>query len=93
MSKLLDTFEQNSLPCDLLKGVYGISTDEHFDCIFVAPSWTFDRVFGTTQIDAEQIFADRFAKTHRIRHNGKNYLLITLQVGAPNIMDFCLACY
>lgn len=92
MSKLLEIFEQNSLPCDLLKGVYGISTEEHFDCIFVAPSWTFDRIFGATQIDAEQIFTDRFAKTYRIRHDGKNYLLITLQVGAPNIMDFCLAC-
>ena len=93
MSKLLETFEQNSLPCDLLENVYGISTEEHFDCIFVAPSWTFDNMFGDLQINAEQIFVDRFAKTFKIQHADKKYLLVTLQVGAPNIMDFSLSCY
>ncbi len=93
MSKLLETFEQNSLPCDLLNTIYGIPVEEHFDCIFVAPSWTKDKVFGASEINIEEMFCTRDAKTYRIKHNGKNYLFITLYIGAPVMGEFCLACH
>lgn len=93
MSKLLDTFEQNSLPCDLLNTIYGIPAYEHFDCMFVAPSWTKDKVFGALGLDIEEMFYTRDAKTYRIKHNGKNYLFITLYIGAPVMGEFCLSCH
>jgi purine-nucleoside phosphorylase len=93
MSKLIDALEANSLPNNMLLDIYGVPDNEHFDCVFVAPSWTVEKVFDTTNIDIEQIFYSRDAKTYRIRHNGKNYLFITLYIGAPVIVDFCLLCY
>ena len=93
MNKLIQAFEQNSLPNDTLQDIYGISTSEHFDCIFVAPSWTPDKIFDALKTPVEQIYAGRFANSFKIHTNGKKYLFITLQVGAPNIIDFCLLCY
>ena len=93
MNKLIKSFEKNSLPYDILKNLYGISSKEHFDCIFIAPSWTVDKVFDTTKINVEQIFSSRDAKTFRIKHNKKKYLFITLYIGAPVMIDFCLICY
>lgn len=92
MNKLIKCFEKNSFQTDILKDVYGISNKEHFDCIFVAPTWTPDKIFDK-KIKTKQIFSGRFANTFNIKHNKKNYLFITLQIGAPNIIDFCLPCY
>ncbi len=93
MNKLIKAFEKNSLPNDTLKEIYGISNKEHFNCIFIAPSWTVDKVFDTTKINVEQIFSSRDAKTFRIKHNKKKYLFITLYIGAPVMIEFCLLCY
>ena len=75
MNKLIRAFEKNSLPYDILKNIYGISSKEHFDCVFIAPSWTVDKVFDTTKIKVEQIFSSRDAKTFRIKHNKKSIYL------------------
>ena len=91
MNKLIQSFEQNSMPNNILLDTYGISDTESFDCIFVAPSWTPEKIFDSIQ--AEQIFSGRFANTFKIKNKEKNYLFITLQIGAPNIIDFCLSCY
>ena len=93
MNKLIKALENNSLKNDTLKDLYGVSTREHFDCIFVAPSWTPEKVFDTDKIKVEQIFSGRFANTFRIHNGNKKYLLVTLFIGAPNIIDFCLMCY
>ena len=93
MSKLIDALEANSLPNNMLLDIYGVPDNEHFDCVFVAPSWTPEKVFDMSNIDITEIVLNRFANSFRIRHKGKNYLFIRLQVGAPNIIDFCLLCY
>lgn len=92
MNKLLKSLEKNSLPNDMLMDIYGISDKERFDCIVVAPSWTPDKVFDK-KIKVKQIFSGRFANTFKIRHDNKNCLFITLQIGSPNMIDFCLLCY
>ena len=93
MHKLIKAFEKNSLPNNMLLDIYGISTRKHYDCVFVAPSWTPDKIFDASKVKVEQIFAGRFANTYHIKNSSKNYLFITLQIGAPNIIDFCLLCY
>lgn len=92
MNKLIKSLEKNSLPNDMLKDIYGISDKEYFDCIFIAPSWTPDKIFDE-KVKVKQIFSGRFANTFSIKCNKKNYLFVTLQIGAPNIIDFCLLCY
>ena len=92
MHKLIKSLEKNSLPNDMLKDIYGISDKEYFDCIFIAPSWTPGKIFDE-KVKVKQIFSGRFANTFSIKRNKKNYLFVTLQIGAPNIIDFCLLCY
>ena len=93
MNKIVKLFQENTHCSDLLHEIYGISSAEHFDCVFIAPSWPIDKVFDSATTDITEIYSDRFSKSHRIKHNGKSYLYIQLQVGAPNIVDFCLSCH
>ncbi len=93
MNKIIDAFIKNQSLDDPLHGVYGISSDEHFDCAFIAPSWQMEKVFNTNTTDITPIFQDRFSKSFRIKSGNKNYLYIQLQVGAPSIIDFCICCY
>ena len=89
MNKIVKSFQENTHCSDLLHEIYGISSAEHFDCVFIAPSWPIDKVFDSATTDITEIYSDRFSKSHRIKHNSKSYLYIQLQVGAPNIVDFC----
>ena len=93
MNKIVKLFQENTHCSDLLHEIYGISSAEHFDCVFIAPSWPIDKVFDSATTDITEIYSDRFSKSHRIKHNGKSYLYIQLRVGAPNIVDFCLSCH
>ena len=38
-------FKQYSNADDPLKLIYGISSSEHFDCVFIAPTWCISKVF------------------------------------------------
>lgn len=93
MNKIIKSFQENTHCSDLLHEIYGVSSAEHFDCVFIAPSWPIDKVFDSATTDITEIYSDRFSKSHRIKHNGKSYLYIQLRVGAPNIVDFCLSCH
>lgn len=93
MNKIIKSCQDNISCSDMLQQLYGISSAEHFDCVFIAPSWPIDKVFDSTTTYITEIYSDRFSKSHRIKHNGKTYLYIQLQVGAPNIVDFCLSCH
>lgn len=92
MNKIVKLFQDNTHCSDLLYEIYGISSAEHFDCVFVAPSWSIDKVFDNIAIDASEIYKTKFSTLYRIKHNGKSYLYAQLQIGAPNIIDFCLSC-
>lgn len=93
MNKLIKALEKNSFSGDTLLNRYGISSDECFDCVFIAPIWTPENVFDTDSIKIEQVFSKYFATTYIIHHNDKKFIFITLKVGAPHIIDFCLSCY
>lgn len=93
MNKLIEALEQNSFSGDILLNRYGFSSDEHFNCVFVAPIWTPENVFDIDSINIEQVFSKYFATTYIIHHNDKKFIFITLKVGAPHIIDFCLSCY
>ena len=93
MNKLIKALEENSFSGDTLLTRYGVSSDEHFDCAFIAPIWTPENIFDIENIDIEQVFSKYFATTYVIRHNNKKFLFVTLKVGAPHIIDFCLSCY
>lgn len=93
MNKIIKSCQDNISCSDMLHQLYGVSSTEHFDCVFVAPSWPVDKIFDCNNTDIAEIYSDRFSKSHRIKHENKQYLYIQLQVGAPNIVDFCLACH
>lgn len=93
MNKIIKSCRDNISCSDMLQQLYGISSAEHFDCVFIAPSWPIDKVFDSATTDITEIYSDRFSKSHRIKHNGKSYLFVQLQVGAPNIVDFCMSCH
>ena len=93
MNKIIKSCQDNIACVDMLQQLYGISSTEHFDCIFIAPSWHFDKVFDCAASDVSEVYSDRFSNSYRIKHNGKSYLYIQLQVGAPNIVDFCMSCH
>lgn len=93
MNKIIQEFINNSHSEDVLQELYGISSKEHFDCVFVAPSWPIAKIFGTGQDNISELYQDRFSKSFKIKNGSKTYLYIQLQVGAPNIADFCLSCY
>ena len=93
MNKLIQTFEQNSLCADVLLDTYGVDSHEYFDMVFVAPSWSIDKVFNSDTIKIEHILQTRFSDAFRIFYNNKKYLFIQLQIGAANMIDFCLSCH
>ena len=90
--KIINLFKQYSNVDDILKSVYGISSSEHFDCVFIAPTWTISKVFDLSAIKTELLSENIDITAHKITHNGKKYLYAQLKLGAPNIIDFCLAC-
>ena len=93
MNKIIQEFINNSHSEDVLQEIYGISSKEHFDCVFVAPSWPIAKIFGTGQDNISELYQGRFSRSFRIKNGSKTYLYIQLQVGAPNMADFCLSCY
>ena len=93
MSASIESLKNNAHSNDILHDIYGISSNEHFDAIFVAPSWPIDRVFDMPANNIELVYEDRFSKSHRITNGNKTYLYVQLQIGASNIIDFCLSCY
>ncbi len=93
MSNIIKALIENSHSENTLQNLYGISPDEHIDCVFVAPSWQVEKIFDTEQTDVAFLYQDRFSKAFKIQNGDKQYLYIQLQVGASNIIDFCLSCY
>lgn len=89
----MECFQKNCSAEDMLFATYGISSDEKFDCVFVAPSWTVEKVFDVAEVGVEKVYEDAYSVSHKINFGHKKYLYIKLQVGAPNIIDFCLLCY
>ena len=90
--KVIKLFKQYSNTDDILKLVYGISSSEHFDCVFIAPTWVINKAFDLSVIKAELLSENIDITAHKITHKGKKYLYAQLKLGAPNIIDFCLAC-
>lgn len=93
MNKLMDCFIKNCSADDMLLATYGIASDERFDCVFVAPSWTVDKVFDITKVEIKKVYEDPYSVSFEIQFGNKKYLYVKLQIGAPNIIDFCLLCY
>ena len=92
MINIVKKFKQYSNTDDILKLVYGIPSPEHFDCVFVAPSWNIEKVFDLSSINTELLFSNQDITAHKITHNGKKYLYAQLKIGAPNMVDFCVSC-
>lgn len=92
MKNIVKKFKQYSNTDDILKLVYGIPSSEHFDCVFVAPSWNIEKVFDLSSINTELLFSNQDITAHKITHNGKKYLYVQLKIGAPNMVDFCVSC-
>ena len=92
MSNIVKLFKQYSNTDDILQLVYGIPSSEHFDCAFVAPSWSIEKVFDLSNLNTELLCENLDITAHRILHNGKKYLYAKLKIGAPNMVDFCLSC-
>jgi len=92
MINIVKKFKQYSNTDDILKLVYGIPSTEHFDCVFIAPSWNINKVFDLSSINTELLSENQDITAHKIMHNGKKYLYAQLKIGAPNIIDFCISC-
>ena len=93
MNKLIKCFQENCSAEDMLKATYGLFSEDEFDCVFVAPSWTVDKVFDVTKVEVQKVYEDPYSVSHKINSGHKKYLYVKLQVGAPNIVDFCLLCH
>jgi purine-nucleoside phosphorylase len=93
MSKIIKLFEQHTNCDDVLHMIYGISSNEYFDCVFVVPHWDIYKVFTDSDVSIELFAKTDDTTAYEIKHNGKRYLYIVLSMGAPNIIDFCLACH
>ena len=91
MNNIVKTFKQYSNTDDIFKLVYGIPSNEHFDCVFVAPSWNIEKVFDLSSINAELLSENIDITAHKIVNNDKKYLYAQLKIGAPNTIDFCIA--
>jgi len=92
MNNIIKLFKQYSNTDDILNLVYGIPSNEHFDCVFIAPSWAIKKVFDLSKINTELLIENLDITAHKIIHNNKKYLYAQLKIGAPNMIDFCLAC-
>lgn len=92
MNNIIKLFKQYSNTDDALKLIYGIPSAEHFDCVFVAPSWNIEKVFDLSATKTEFLFESVDITAHKIVHNDKKYLYANLKIGAPNILDFCMSC-
>lgn len=92
MSNIVNLFKQYVNTDDVLQLVYGVPSTEHFDCVFIAPSWAIEKVFDLSAINVELLCENLDIVAHKIVHNNKKYLYAQLRIGAPNMVDFCLAC-
>lgn len=93
MNKIVENLEKHAHSSDILNDVYGIPSTEKFDLVLVAPSWKIEKVFSEEFYHYTKIHQDEFSTVYRFNIDDKKVLYIQLRVGAPNIMDFCLACY
>ena len=92
MNNIIKLFKQYSNTDDILNLVYGIPSNEHFDCVFIAPSWAIEKVFDLSKINTELLIKNLDITAYKIIHNNKKYLYAQLKIGAPSMIDFCLAC-
>ncbi|MCR4917716.1 MAG: hypothetical protein K5912_02100 [Alphaproteobacteria bacterium] len=93
MASVITFLEKSVNVSDIFKMTYGISSEEHFDCVFVAPSWNVEKVFTQPGPKIELLYEGRDITAYEIKNGGKRYLYALLRIGAPNIIDFCLSCY
>jgi purine-nucleoside phosphorylase len=89
---IIDNFKKYCNVTDVLQGAYGISSSTKYDCVVIAPAWEIKKVFDIEQYNPTLIAQNKSVTAHQIQHNGKLILYAELHVGAPNMIDFCLAC-
>ena len=78
---------------DILQYIYGISSDEVFDYVLVAPAWEIEKLVGDIEVEIKQLINHKFSNSYEVKVGDKRILYVRLQIGAPNIVDFCLSCY
>ena len=78
---------------DMLQKVYGISSNKEYEYILVAPAWDIQKIFSLDEFNCQLICENADCKTYEIDINKKKIIYITLKIGAPNMMDFCLLCH
>lgn len=89
---IIENFKKHCNVSDVLEGAYGISSSTKYDCVVIAPAWEIKKVFDTSKYDCTLIVHNKGITAHHINYNGKVILYAELHVGAPNMIDFCLAC-
>ena len=65
MNKIIKSCQDNISCSDMLQQLYGISSAEHFDCVFIAPSWPIDKVFDSATTDIAEIQSSENKKYQR----------------------------
>ena len=89
---IIENFKKNCNVEDILQGAYGLSSNVKYDCVVIAPAWELKKVFDPEEYNCTLLVQNKGIKAHQINHNGKTILYAELHVGAPNMIDFCLAC-
>lgn len=93
MNKILSNMEKFVDSEDVLKDVYGVSSNNEYDYVIITPNWNLDKINGDNKIEYTEITNNRYAQIYDLKINNKKILYVILQIGSPNIVDFCLACY
>ncbi len=91
LEQLLAAARRHNPTDDFLRDVYGLPSDEAFDAIVVAPSWTPDKILKNHDCAIDHVSRHIYFNSYRVDFDGCHIGWIQTASGACNILDAMLS--
>ncbi len=75
---------------DMLKTIYGLDSDEKYDCIVVAPSWLPEKILKNYDCEISCITRQVYIGSYIVKYKGFKIAWIQCAKGAGNLIDTVL---
>ena len=89
--KILSAAKRYNLSGDFLQAVYGISSDEKFDCVVLAPGWIPEKILAEYDAKIEVVSEKAGYSSYIVEYDGIRLAWIKCGVSSSNIIDAALS--
>jgi len=91
INEILNKAKKYNLSGDFLYSVYGLSSEEHFDALIVAPGWIPEKIFARKSAEIECVMEKTGYTSYKVEFEGLHLAWIKCGVSSSNLIDAMLS--